>query len=122
MNSRHVHGRPDELIDAILSIPFILGCRNCRLTLERLGRNKDPISHHLYVYRQTQRIGGYSFLNSNSRSLEQKRITSKSTVGDVNDGETYDDNDTWTEEDKARIQEEEGLSDEDMANGAWIDF
>jgi hypothetical protein len=28
----------------------------------------------------------------------------------------------WTEEDKRKIQEEEGLSDEDMANGAWIDF
>ena len=32
------------------------------------------------------------------------------------------DDDTWSEEDKARIQEENGFSDEDMANGAWIDF
>ena len=32
------------------------------------------------------------------------------------------DEDLKTDEDKRRIQEEEGLSDEDMANGAWIDF
>lgn len=45
----------------------------------------------------------------------------KKVVDDDNDDETYD-SDYKTEEEKKRIQEEEGLSDEDMANGAWIDF
>lgn len=38
---------------------------------------------------------------------------------------SFDDFDSgkgWSESDKKRIQEEEGFSDEDMANGAWIDY
>jgi hypothetical protein len=36
--------------------------------------------------------------------------------------DNFDSGKGWSESDKKRIQEEEGFSDEDMANGAWIDY
>jgi ribosomal protein L37AE/L43A len=52
---------------------------------------------------------------------EDKQRIQEEVVDDDDDDYTPEGR-SWTEEDKQRIQEENGFSDEDMANGAWIDF
>jgi hypothetical protein len=97
------------------------------LTLERLGRYKDQKSLHIYVYHESEPKDGYRVDNSRRFTKTKKGYRVDKTDRDTKPKTTiyeeeYFEEDTWTEDDKRRIQEEEGLSNEDMANGAWIDF
>jgi hypothetical protein len=107
--------------------PLKLTCLGCALTLERLGRYKDQKSLHIYVYHESEPKDGYRVDNSRRFTKTKKGYRVDKTDRDTKPKTTiyeeeYFEEDTWTEDDKRRIQEEEGLSNEDMANGAWIDF
>jgi hypothetical protein len=74
-------------------------------------------------------------INKSSMSDDEKeevlksiRLDESKKVNQQNEEEDSDNDNytpkerTWTEEDKKRIQEENGFSNEDMDDGAWIDF
>jgi len=103
--------------------PFVLACVNCGVTLERLGLKRDDWLGQLFVYRENYNSTPWRFLNGFGFTKFLKRIDRDKTTSNLNvkDYEIHGKN-PWSEEDKARIKEEEGLSDEDMDDGAYIDF
>ena len=79
--------------------------RRCVRCLEDISDR--PITHYL-CYSCWKAENGYGYRKSKSSSYSNSSWD--------------DDRPEWTEKDIDRIQREEGLSDEDIADGAWIDF